>query len=359
MKTKKRLILVIAFSLTLLFLTGCSAIAANSWPGITIDPETETVYVAYNTAVYAVDTGNGNLKWRFPEEPNNQITFFAPPTLTEDGQLIVGGYNNTLYSLDAVTGAEKWAFEGAANRYIGSPLFANDLIYAPNADERLYALDLNGNPLWDQPFQAGQALWAAPVSDDGGTTIYLTSMDRNLYALNGETGETLWSQPLDGASVGTPTLGNDNQLYIGNFANQMVAFGIEDGQEIWTTPTAGWIWSGPARDDEHIYFGDLEGNFYAVNQSSGSIVWQLQPDGEVVGQALVNGEQVYFGTESGTIYAVDLRGNIVWNRDTGGALYANTVGTDEVIIVAPHQADNVLVAFQPDGSQLWSFTPEE
>lgn len=359
MKFKKPIFILVTISLALLFLTGCSAIAANSWPGLTIDPESNTVYMAYNTAIFAVDIGNGNVKWQFPAEPNNQITFFAPPTLTDDGQLIVGGYNQILYSLNAETGVQNWAFEGAANRYIGSALYTNNTIYAPNADERLYALDANGNPLWDQPFQAGQALWAAPTVGASGTTLYLTSMDRNVYALDGETGETLWSKTLEGASVGTPTLSSDNNLYIGNFANQMLALAADDGAEIWTSPTSGWIWSGPAQNEDHLYFGDLDGNFYAMNQSSGSVAWQLQPDGEVVGRALVDDEQVYFGTESGTLYALDLRGNIIWNRETGGALYADTVGTEEVIIVAPHQADNLLIAYSPDGNQLWTFTPEE
>jgi outer membrane protein assembly factor BamB len=359
MKSKKRLFILIAFSLALFLLSGCSAISANSWPGLTFDPDTETIYVAYNTAVYAIDTGNGNQKWRFPEEPNNQITFYASPTLTDDGQVIIGGYDKILYSLDAETGAQNWTFEGAANRYIGNILYANDTIYAPNADERLYALDMNGTPLWDEPFRAGQALWAAPAVDSSANTLYMTSMDRNIYAINGETGEMIWSKPLDGASVGTPALGGEDHLFIGNFANQIVALGTDDGEEFWKTPTSGWIWSGPAQHADRLYFGDLEGNFYAVNQSSGSIAWQIQPDGEVVGKPLITAEQVYFGTESGTLYAVDLRGNIVWNRDAGGALYANTVGTDDMVMVAPHQTDTLLIAYAADGNQLWTFTPEE
>jgi len=37
------------------------------------------------------------------------------------------------------------------------------MIYAPNADYNLYALDLKGQLQWT--FEADQSIWGAPVSD--------------------------------------------------------------------------------------------------------------------------------------------------------------------------------------------------
>ncbi len=55
---------------------------------------------------------------------------------------------------------------------IGGVLVANNMIYAPNADYNLYALDLKGQLQWT--FAADQSIWGAPVSD--GTNVYFGTL---------------------------------------------------------------------------------------------------------------------------------------------------------------------------------------
>ena len=94
----------ILVSLTLLVLaislSACAGgqLAASGWPGIAANGE--TAYIAFNQHIYAVNLTNGLELWRYPTEPDNKITFYAAPSLTEDGQVIVGGYDNILYSFD-------------------------------------------------------------------------------------------------------------------------------------------------------------------------------------------------------------------------------------------------------------------
>ena len=46
---------------------------ANSWPGVMIDAEQETIYVAYNTFIYALNLSNGSEKWRYPAKADNKM----------------------------------------------------------------------------------------------------------------------------------------------------------------------------------------------------------------------------------------------------------------------------------------------
>lgn len=355
----KKILLISLILLAGLLLSGCSAISANSWPGVSFDSTSDTIYVAFNNHVYAVDANTGTQKWLYPQEADRNKTFFAAPVVSGDGQLIIGGYDKILYSLDATTGTEKWSFVGAGNRYIGSVLIFDGKIFAPNADERLYALDMNGNPIWDIPFRASQALWSAPAADPAGNHLYISSMDRNVYSIDPATGTTQWTTPLLGAMVGSPTIDDSGQLLVGNFANQVVSLETQDGAENWAGATSGWVWSSPSIEGDAVYFGDLDGYFYSFNRLNGTENWKIQPDGQVVGSPLVIGERIYFGTESGTVYAIDLRGNIVWNREAGGSVYTSPVGNENLIVVAPYQADQLLVAYNSDGNQVWTFTPTE
>ena len=354
-------ILFILFLLAAL-LSGCAGggTVANSWPGLTYDNERGTAYIAAGQYVYAIDATKGTELWRFSQEKE---TFFAAPALTDSGQVIVGSYNNRLYSLNPEAKGQlskgSWPFTLATNRYIASPLIKNNSIYAPNADQNLYALDDQGNLQWK--YHTDQSLWSTPASD--GKTVYLPSMDHKIYALDAASGKLVWkTRDLGGAMVGTPTLSPDGILYIGNFDYEMLALRASDGEVIWRKPTDGWVWSGPELSGGKLYFGDLKGNFYAMDAQTGDVVWKNTPaegsQDSIADRPVLMDGKVYYTTENGSLYVVDAEtGAPVWNKAIGGQLYAMPVVTNDLIILAPMGLDQKLIALDKNGNQVWAFTP--
>jgi len=357
----KHLLFLLTFAILATLLSGCAgggATAASSWPGLTVDEE--NAYLAYNTYVYAIQLSNGSLKWRYPSEANRTVSFYADPALSPDGQLIVGGYNHVLYGLDPKTGSMKWDFLQANNRYIASPLVVEQGIFAPNSDDTLYALDLSGNLRWK--FNAKGESWARPVTGQACDCIYLSSMDHHLYALDPADGSVIWqSEDLGGAMVGMPALSETGSLYIGTFDSEVLALNSQNGEILWRVPTEDWVWSGPTLAGDRLFVGDLAGNFYALNAGNGETIWQLTPgqlDGPIVGSPLVIDDSIYFGSESGTLYAVDTSGEIQWTQTTGGKLYTSPKQAGDLILVAPIQSEELLIAFDRDGAKKWAFVPE-
>jgi outer membrane protein assembly factor BamB len=352
---KKPFLLTLIFIFLGMILSACSgaAFAATSWPGVLVTED--TAFVAYNTAVYALNLDNGSLKWTFPPEPNNDITFYSDPVLTPQGELLVGGYNNVLYSLDPQNGNQIWTFEDADDRFIGSPLVTDGAIFAPSADRTVYALDLNGNLMWS--FEAEEPLWARPTID--GEMIFFTSMDHNLYALAAENGDLVWSQDLGGASVSTPALSEDDRLYVGTFAKEVLALDTNRGEILWKSPIQGWIWASPVLDGDQLYIGDLDGFFYALDATTGDENWQLQPDGKIAAKPLVMDERVYFTTENGSLVAINRDGSPVFTQNLGGRIFSRPVLAGDLILVTPIEADELVIALDSEGGRRWSFTPEQ
>ena len=349
---------LIALSLTLSACAGGSRVMASGWPGITTDEE--TAYVAFNQHVYAINLTNGMEKWRYPTEPDNKITFYAPPSLTEDGQVIVGGYDNVLYSLNAQNGQMNWTFNEATDRFIGSALVAGEMIFAPSSDDSLYALNINGQTAWTQPFLAENSNWSKPTADSNCECVYLASMDHSVYAIDPANGQQIWrSEQLGGATVGTPAVSEDGQLYIGTFTNELVAINASDGNILWRFPTDGWVWASPVLEGSILYFGDIEGDFYAVDRETGTQLWNVKANGDIVGKPLVTEDGIYFTTDAGSLYALTLEGGTRWTKEFEATLHSGPVAAGDLILIATDEGGLVLYALDAEGLPKWQFTPSE
>jgi len=358
----------ILFSLAILLLTslltscmGGAGQVKSNWPEMLVDTESETVYLSAGPHLYAINLTNGSERWHFPSEADNKVSFYAAPALTSDNQVILAGYDHIVYSLDPANGTEKWRFAEATDTFVASPLVLESGIYAPSSDNFLYALGLSGNFIWK--FETDEDQWSTPVTD--GKTIFLAAMDHRLHALDIETGNQLWeSEALGGAIAGSPALVPDGVLYIGTIAEEMLAIDSGDGSVLWRVPAGGWIWSGPLLAGGRLYYGDMDGSVYAVDSTNGSIIWRIQPDtGEdraITGTPLVIGDTLYFGAASGTLYAVNLSdGSPRWNKVLDGKLHSGPVGAGERILVAPTAGDQLLVALDQNGNQVWAFSQQK
>ena len=360
MNLKKIFILSAAIALSVL-LSGCSASAmnANSWSGLSADAD--NAYLANGSFVYAIDLGNGRVAWQYPaEKADTKESFFATPVLTEDGQLLIAsaGTNHTLASLNPANGNTNWTFNETEGIWLGSPIAVGEIIYAPNTDGKLYALDLNGNLLWKE--NIGGALWAQPVSD--GNILYITSLDHHLYAFDMQKKEVIWQLKLSGSVPGSATLGSDGQLYLGSFGSAIVAVDPQSQDFAWKTTIEGWVWDAPVLDADTLYVGDLDGYFYAINTADGSEIWDaFQPGGPITGTPLVTEDFIVIATETGTAYAIDREGSIVWKEIIDGKLYTAPVQGGDLLLFSPMETetDIVLVALDLNGNQVWEFTPAQ
>ena len=335
-----------------MILGGCATgMMASSWPGVTADAN--NAYIAGGPYVYAVNLQTGAQVWRFPEKASVANPFFATPVLTSDGQLIVGGFDKKLYSLNPLTGQSTWQFTDARDRWIGGALVADGMIYAPNADYKLYALNLQGKLQWS--FEADQAIWGTPISD--GTNIYFGTLGRRVYAVNAQTGKQAWVQKVDGAVLGLPALGADHTLYVGSYGATVYAMNTADGGTRWSAAASSWIWSGPVLDGSELYFGDAKGSFYAHPLTSTGQPWNQQLNGAIVGSPLVSADSIVVGTEAGNVYFMDWTGQNLHSVTVSGKVYATPVAAGSLVLVAPTDGDAILVALDQNGTIKWSFIP--
>jgi outer membrane protein assembly factor BamB len=74
--------------------------------------------------------------------------------------------------------------------------------------------------LWE--FETGDDVYSSPaIGSDG--TVYVGSVNRKLYAINGKSGVKLWEFEMGGAVYSSPAIGSDGTVYVGSRDNKLYA----------------------------------------------------------------------------------------------------------------------------------------
>ena len=356
---KNRFVLFALVIMASLLLAACSA-PVTTWPGLSADGT--RAYLASGNQVYAINLQNGVEIWRYPQEADGALIFSAAPTLTPDGQLLVGsaGSERALISLNPETGAENWSapFTGAEDTWVAAPLAVGDFIYAPNTDGNLYVLDLQGK-LVDQ-LELGGALWSQPSTD--GTLLYVASLDHELHIIDPVSRAVVATTDLGGSIPGGVSIGADG-VYAGTFASRVERI-RPDGSHHSLTTTKEWVWGAPALDGETLYLTDMGGNVYSLDMTSGAQNWgEVKPNGPITASPLVVGDHIIVVTDEGRVYALNKDGGEAWHwpvdSSPDGKFHTAAIAAGEMILVAPFQDnDSLLVALDQNGRAVWSFKPQ-
>ena len=251
-----------------------------------------------------------------------------------------------------------------------SPAFsANGTVYITSEDHNLYALNpATGTVKWS--FATGSAIAASPaVNMDG--TIYVGSWDGKLYALtdNGSSYALKWWYATGGAINSSPVISADGTtVYVGSMDQNLYAL-FDNGNSYilkWKCPTNGTIYSSPALDSlGNIYIGSSDDNIYAIYDNVGSymLYWKYATGGAITFSSPAIGADgtVYCGSTDGYLYALGPYSNTLkWKYAAGGQINTTpALGADGTIYVGCD--DHYLYALTDNGASCtlkWKYATD-
>ncbi|MBC7250169.1 MAG: PQQ-binding-like beta-propeller repeat protein [Anaerolineae bacterium] len=148
--------------------------------------------------------------------------------------------------------------------------------------------------------------------------VYVGTSRNNMYALDSDTGETVWKYSADDAGgeiMSSPAV-SDGVLYFGSTDGYLYALDAQTGAFRWQADVDfGEFRSSPAVVDGKVLIGATNGTFYAFSTANGSVVWKYETDGPILNSPAVDAQRgvVYFGSEDMHAYALNLsNGSLVW-----------------------------------------------
>jgi len=239
-------------------------------------------------------------------------------------------------------------------------------VFATSVDGSLYAIEAGAGALRWQ-FQTEKEINSRPVV--GAETVFVCSYDKDdsfvygkkwLYAVEAATGKLRWKFPTKEAerfSLPPPApLVVGETIFVASQRDGLYALEAGTGEVRWKFPTEGAIFSSPVVVEETIFIGSngTEGNLYALAADTGELQWQF-PTGGTNSSLVATGETIFVGSNDteGNLYALAVdTGELQWQLPTGRIDSPPMVVGETVYVVS---RKGLFAVEAPTGTQRWQF----
>ncbi len=231
--------------------------------------------------VIAREVATGKLRW--VAKVSSEV--LAAPRAA-DGVTVVRTGDGKLFGLNSQTGAETWIYDRSVPtltlRGVGAPVIAGDIVLAGFDNGRIAALGLHtGKLVWDTALAvpSGRSdlermvdVDAEPVVVDD--VVYVASFQGGVAALTLADGQIQWTR--DVSSYDEIAVGGD-RVYLTDEESNVWALNRETGASLWKQDgLANRFVTGPLFFDGHIVVGDFAGFVHWLDAANGEFEYREQ-----------------------------------------------------------------------------------
>jgi len=213
--------------------------------------------------------------------------------------------------------SKKWSVSFSGG--VSYPLIAGGKVFVTVASSSgygttLYALNKNtGATIWSQAI-SGTYYWSNAAYDAG--QVFVVNFDGVMSAFNAATGALNWSEQLPGQyAFSSPPTANNGVVYVGGAGSGGTLYAVSEtnGTVLWTQAVENGDHSSPALNASSVFVSYACGLVYAFDRTTGSQQWFSNGTCEGGGgkTPVVHG---------GKVYARDFTGNKILNASTGALL---------------------------------------
>ncbi len=206
------------------------------------------------------------------------------------------------------------------------------MVYANSQGNSLYALDANtGRTIWS--YEVYSSAMMAPAVANG--IVYVGAEDGVLYALDAVTGRKLWSQESKDYYdfLETSPVVAHGLVYLAS-TNSMTALDAVSGQVRWATFTIDVQYT-PTVANGVVYLTSIQGHFSALDASTGKVLWSFFSTHccGFAGPALVVAKTIYINSVGGVL-AMDANTHRErWFHNMNGTEAALTASNNRIYVV--------------------------
>jgi outer membrane protein assembly factor BamB len=315
--------------------SGAEVDAASADLSVTLPPSQVNTEWAQPGGNAAKSMGNPSLApslarvWQVKIEGSTPKARLAAGPVVADGRVYAIDIKAVVHAFSAVNGGKAWSTSLGADSKAQASLFGGGVsfdagkIYATTGTGDAAALDAaTGAVLWKK--HPGGPLRGAPTISNG--HVYVVSQDNQLFALNQETGETVWNEAatLENSGVfGVAAPAAAQGTVVAGFSSgELNAYRYENGRVVWqdalsrtsiSTAVASLsdIDANPVIDSGKVYSVGQGGRMVALELVTGQRIWELNIAG--ISTPWVAGDWLFAVTDDGRLLCIArANGKIRW-----------------------------------------------
>lgn len=254
-------------------------------------------------------------------------------SVSPDGQRVALGTRDNQVRVYDAAGTEIWEFT-AQNSITGLDWnAAGTLLAIASEDRNVYLLDgVTGEAKWD--FKTSRTVNDVSVARDG-SLVALTTDDQNIFVLD-EVGQLLWNV--------NKGLGVEAVDIYGTGDNARVVVGSDDGRIAIFSRTGTELLSAPldfdvkalavSRSGGRILAGTSDGSITLLNGANGNVIWTATGESDIVDVAMASDASFMLAaSDRGTIYFLDGEGNITQELQLDSPAQSVSVAADGSVLV--------------------------
>ncbi len=243
------------------------------------------------------------------------------------------------------------------------PAVSGENVYMADYNGQLWALELeSGDKLWSQMFD--QAITSGVVVAEN--DLYIATQDGFLHSISKADGEVQWSQSLSSESI-APVVVDNKQVYIRTIDGHLTAFERTSGQQNWTYEAALPVLTvhgtgSPVLLQSLVITGFANGKLLALDKELGIPRWHKRlaiPQGrselerliDLDGTPIIDAGIVYATAYHGKLAAIAYDGKTLWETELSSYL-GPELGLGNIYIT--RDDDYVQAYDQLNGASVWS-----
>ncbi len=177
---------------------------------------------SHDNNIYAVNVQDGTEEWRL----TTGGAVAGKPLIFRD-MVVVGSFDKKLYGIEATSGTLRWTVEG--DNWFWAGAVANDIsIFAPNMDGNIYAVDVEGVPLWK--YDLGSSIVSRPALIQGALAVSAKNgREVSLLDTNAQTSTVnrlIDTEFVSDAEIKAPLFVAGNNIYVGTQGSTVIRLDV-------------------------------------------------------------------------------------------------------------------------------------
>jgi eukaryotic-like serine/threonine-protein kinase len=248
----------------------------------------------------------------------------------------------------------RWSWQ-AKDAIQSSAAIAGGTVFVGTMDNNLYAVDLGTGKVRWQYSTEGPVEESSPCVRDG--IVYVGDSSGVLHAVDAATGKARWTCHA-GAEIKSSPNWDAGRVYFGSYDQNLYCLVADTGKLLWKYQTEGPVHCTPAIDSGRVFISGCDENFRVIEAATGKQIFAMPLGAYAGASAAVQGDRAYVGTFGNEVLGLDLKRRVtLWTYQhptrnfpfySSAALAANRVilgGRDKIV----HCLD------QATGKEIWSF----